>query len=60
MGHVSKAGLSSADCQLPRSSQVNQELLGRSSGRGSREGLSLWRDLEREKAQAKAVSALTC
>lgn len=52
MVHVGKAGLSSAECQLLRSSQINQELLGRSAGRGSREGLSLWRDLEREKAQA--------
>lgn len=62
MVHVGKAGLSSAECQLPRSRQINQELLGRSAGRGSREGLSLWRDLEREKAQArgKAVSALVC
>lgn len=51
MVHVGKAGLISAECQPPRSSQVNQELLGRSSGRGSREGRSLWRDIEREKVQ---------
>lgn len=51
MLHAGKADLSSAECQPHRSSLVNEELLGRSAGRGSRGGRSLWRDLEREKAQ---------
>lgn len=41
MVRAGKAGLSSVECQPRRSSQVNQELLGRSAGRGSRGGRSL-------------------